>query len=444
MPVAILSRINAKLEKRLPEKRIFLRSEEGVRYFRLSPLSQVGLVASGALLIGWAIYATAILAVDAIGANGLREQISRQKALYEARLSELEAERDNFAAEAASARNRFRAALEQLSHQQAALLEAEDRRLELEKGLEAVYALLRKTVRERDAAISRAAALEEDISREDMANAAERAASLEKAALILSDTLENTASQRDKALLAAAEARKRAEELRHRIRLLREKNARIFSRLEDALTVSVLPIRKMFEKAGIPADKLIEDVRRGYSGTGGPLNPIAASTKGRVDDPDLRRAEKILSEIDQVNLYRLAATAVPLGLPVRSAFRVTSPYGMRKHPIKKTYSMHEGIDMAAPYGTPIYATGDGTVIKAGWMNGYGKVVVIRHALGYETRYAHLSRIRVKKGQKVSRGDRIGDMGSTGRSTGSHVHYEVRRSNNPTNPSKFIRAAEDVF
>ncbi len=444
MPAAILSRINAKLEGRLPEKRVFLRSDEGVRYFRLTPLTQIGLAASALALVGWGIWSAAVLSISAIDASGLREQIARQKSLYEARLSELEAERDRFAAEAASARNRFRTALAQLSAQQTALIEAEDRRYELEKGLDAVHQLLRKAVRARDEARARLASLEAaDRARDDKALAA-RLDEARGALVILSDNLDLVARERDGALVAAASATSRAEELRHRIRLLREKNRRIFSRLEDALTVSVLPIRKMFEKAGIPAEKLIEDVRRGYSGLGGPLGPVVASSKGAIDDPDMRRAERILAEIDKVNLYRIAATAVPLGLPVRRAFRVTSRYGMRKHPVSGKRRMHEGIDMAAPYGTPVVATGDGIVTYAGWMTGYGKVVEIRHALGYRTRYAHLSRIRVKKGQRVSRGERIGDMGSTGRSTGSHVHYEVRAGKRPTNPSKYIRAAEDVF
>ncbi len=106
--------------------------------------------------------------------------------------------------------------------------------------------------------------------------------------------------------------------------------------------------------------------------------------------------------------------------------------------------MHEGIDMAGSTGSPVYSTGDGTVVHAGWENGYGNLVRIRHAFGLETRYGHLSKIRVSVGQKVSRGDRIGDMGNTGRSTGPHLHYEVRTNGNAVNPMTFIKAANNVF
>jgi len=84
------------------------------------------------------------------------------------------------------------------------------------------------------------------------------------------------------------------------------------------------------------------------------------------------------------------------------------------------------------------------VIHAGWQSGYGQLVSIRHEFGIETRYGHMSKIRVTKGQKVSRGDRIGDMGSTGRSTGTHLHYEIRIGARAINPMNFIKAARDVF
>ncbi|MFT6913529.1 MAG: murein DD-endopeptidase MepM/ murein hydrolase activator NlpD, partial [Paracoccaceae bacterium] len=101
-------------------------------------------------------------------------------------------------------------------------------------------------------------------------------------------------------------------------------------------------------------------------------------------------------------------------------------------------------DFAGPTGTPIYATADGVVTHAGWQSAYGRLVKIKHAFGIETRYAHQSRIRVKVGDRVSRGDRIGDMGNSGRSTGTHLHYEVRVGGKPVNPMIYIKAARDVF
>ena len=106
--------------------------------------------------------------------------------------------------------------------------------------------------------------------------------------------------------------------------------------------------------------------------------------------------------------------------------------------------MHKGVDFAAPLGTDLHATADGIVKKAGWQSGYGRLVIIQHDFGIETRYAHLSNIRVKQGQRVSRGDHIGDMGASGRVTGVHLHYEVRVDGKAVNPMTYIKAAQDVF
>ncbi len=123
--------------------------------------------------------------------------------------------------------------------------------------------------------------------------------------------------------------------------------------------------------------------------------------------------------------------------------RVTSPYGRRIHPLFGIEHFHTGIDIANDIGTKIYATADGVVKYTGWMEGYGKAVVIEHKFGYKTVYAHLSVIKVKQGQKVSRGDVIGLMGNTGTTTGPHLHYEVWKDGKLCNPIKFVNI-EDFF
>lgn len=113
-----------------------------------------------------------------------------------------------------------------------------------------------------------------------------------------------------------------------------------------------------------------------------------------------------------------------------------SGYGMRIDPIYKTAKFHEGMDFSANIGTPIYATGNGTVTKAGWQSGYGKVVIINHGYGYETLYAHMNDIDVRVGQKVIRGEVIGKVGNTGKSTGPHLHYEVHVKGKVVNPVNY--------
>lgn len=116
--------------------------------------------------------------------------------------------------------------------------------------------------------------------------------------------------------------------------------------------------------------------------------------------------------------------------------KMASGYGRRTDPIYGTIKMHEGMDFACDVGTPVYATGDGTVVSAKWHTGYGNVIEINHGFGYTTRYAHMSGFKVKSGQSVKRGDLIGYSGNTGKSTGPHLHYEVRLRGVPQNPVNY--------
>lgn len=136
-----------------------------------------------------------------------------------------------------------------------------------------------------------------------------------------------------------------------------------------------------------------------------------------------------------LNDQRSLLAAKPEGWPTKGW--MTSSFGMRKSPFTGQRKMHEGLDIAARTGTPIYATADGIVSQSETAPGYGKLVVIEHGYGYKTYYAHNSKLLVKVGQRVKRGDKIAAVGNTGSSTGSHVHYEVRRNGVPLNPRNFL-------
>lgn len=148
-----------------------------------------------------------------------------------------------------------------------------------------------------------------------------------------------------------------------------------------------------------------------------------------------------IEEIDNnVSNQRLAYRAIPNLLPCVG--EVASNFGMRIHPFTKTFEPHEGIDIAGSFGSPIYAAADGVVVETDWIGNYGRLVVIEHNFRYETRYAHLSKILVYRGQRVTRGQKIGLMGDTGRATCTHLHYEVRRRNVALNPVPFL--SQDVY
>jgi murein DD-endopeptidase MepM/ murein hydrolase activator NlpD len=130
--------------------------------------------------------------------------------------------------------------------------------------------------------------------------------------------------------------------------------------------------------------------------------------------------------------------AIPAILPVKleDLTRMASGFSMRMHPILKYKKFHKGMDFTAPIGTPIYASGNGKIVRANRSATYGKVVYIDHGYGYKTIYAHMSKIKARKGQKVKRGDLIGYVGNTGRSVSAHLHYEVHKNNRALNPINF--------
>ncbi|MEY4779950.1 MAG: hypothetical protein RLZZ607_1263 [Pseudomonadota bacterium] len=446
MLLRLSHRIETALEPWLPEQRLFLKSDATTRFVRLRPLTQAISLAVGGLAVGWFLLASAILLMDFINAGSSRDQIQRQTGLFEQRLNDLSTDRDLRVAEAAGAQERFNLALSQVSAMQERLLVSETRLRELETGIDVIQSTLRRTIHERDEA--RAMIAEAKAARTEQAGAApteaERAQDVATTLALMANALTETAKDRDaeSARVTAEEAKTAAVALQKQ--QLESRNAIIFGKLEDALTISVEPLNKMFTSVGLNPDDLIATVRSGYSGQGGPLAPISFSSMGLSNSPDEPRINAILQDLDTLNLYRIAAFKVPLGVPLQSRFRLTSGFGGRNDPINGSARMHEGQDLAGDYGTSIFATADGTVTYAGWEGGYGRLIKIRHIFGIETRYGHLSQIDVKVGQKISRGEKIGDMGNSGRSTGTHLHYEVRLSGKPVNPMTFIKAARDVF
>ena len=433
-----MTRVHAALERHFPERRLFLRSDTETRFIRLRSETQLVAWTGGTLLLAWTIIATAILLMDSIGAGNFRAQAQRDKMIYEDRLNALSGERDLRLAESAAAQERFSSALAQISIMQTELLNSEDKRREMETGLDVVQATLRRTMLERETARDQMASLIAQAGGTGTDLIGALGDPMTGTVDILADALAETADERDQIAEDAAFAIQEALDLEAQMRQMEDRNDAIFRQLEEAMLVSVEPLDGMFRAAGLDPDDIISEVRRGYSGTGGPLTPLQFSAMGGEPDADGLRANSILESMDRINMYRIAAERLPFAMPVTDSFRFTSPFGMRWG------RLHAGTDFAAPIGTAVYATADGVVIEAGWSSGYGRLIKIQHEFGIETRFGHLNAIRVEVGQRVSRGDRIGDMGNSGRSTGPHLHYEVRVGGEPVNPMIYIRAGNDVL
>ncbi|MGZ8354916.1 MAG: M23 family metallopeptidase [Allosphingosinicella sp.] len=175
------------------------------------------------------------------------------------------------------------------------------------------------------------------------------------------------------------------------------------------------------------------DPRRLQTGTGGPFEPVETV---RAADPAFKALFNSWTRLDRLEQ---GTVAIPSTEPVRGT-SFTSGYGVRSDPFRGRAAMHAGIDLAGPIGTPIYATADALVGRSEYnRGGYGNLVELEHGHGIQTRYGHLSKSMVSAGQRVKRGDVIGLMGSTGRSTGSHLHYEVRIDGKAVNPIPFLQS-----
>jgi murein DD-endopeptidase MepM/ murein hydrolase activator NlpD len=168
---------------------------------------------------------------------------------------------------------------------------------------------------------------------------------------------------------------------------------------------------------------------------GGPYIPIETS---KLSSKEIQ----VFEQLDKMDTLERVVEKLPLAIPMRQ-FKYTSGFGSRYDPFTGRLARHMGIDFSGPSGAPVYATQDGRVATSGWKGSYGNTIDLEHALGVSTRYGHLSRIMVNKGDKIKKGQLIGIQGSTGRSTGPHLHYEVRYDDNPLNPKNFIKAGQNV-
>lgn len=177
--------------------------------------------------------------------------------------------------------------------------------------------------------------------------------------------------------------------------------------------------------------------REAREGMGGPFEALAGA-----DDID-PRFERLGLSLARMAVLERALDGIPSVVPA-SVRSITSGFGYRRDPFNGRAAMHSGIDFKGGIGSPIFAAADGRVTFAGWRGGYGKAVEVTHANGMMTRYAHLSRIDVKPGQMVAAGATLGGLGSTGRSTGPHLHFEVRINDRAVNPRPFLETAPDVL
>ncbi len=218
-----------------------------------------------------------------------------------------------------------------------------------------------------------------------------------------------------------------------------QRMVKLLNELTDNIAVATSGIEDVLNRVDVSPEKIQNELRALYRNQ----NQFFAddlkmeTLRSMSNSPVSNTAKNLETSLADLNVLNMGYLSLPFGDPLKGKVRKTSGYGMRNHPITGKWAMHNGVDFGSKQGTPVYATGNGVVEYVGYKGGYGKTIIIEHISGLRTIYAHLSKINVKNGEVVTSKNIIGAVGSTGLSTGPHLHYEIRRNNKAINPLIFM-------
>jgi murein DD-endopeptidase MepM/ murein hydrolase activator NlpD len=391
-----------------PDRQIYHRSDGQVRYFEIKTEYQLGALLAATVLTGWLCFATVSVAFQGHRiASRMAEvetiRLEANRMVNEARASELAA--TNFLD--AQMREFDRTAVE----------------------FQARHETLRQLI---------------DLAEQMEGSSLSSSPALGEGRILMAATPADPSQReaRDAITLTAYDP----DDPEARIEALIAQQDAVLSEAEDASEARLENLRAVLRLTGLRLDDVLEEGRG--SETGGPFLAMAeagpfARAAMNPNDAFSSRIARIAARMVEAEELEAAVLSLPLGEPVGVAFRETSPFGYRIDPFTGRPAFHSGQDFVAYPRAPIVSTGPGRVIYAGWRSGYGRTVEIDHGYGFVTRYGHMTSIDVRRGDQVERGQRIGAMGSTGRSTATHLHYEVIFRNDQTDPERFLRAGQYV-
>jgi len=232
--------------------------------------------------------------------------------------------------------------------------------------------------------------------------------------------------------------------LRFNIDRIEQQQQAIAEKMIEHISTKIDYVENTLKKSGIKSGKLIELAKNRPSlsfAMGGPF--ILYSENNAIDLTDNEPFANLYTHYNRLIDLESAVQHIPVGKPLKKYY-ISSGYGIRKDPFKKKWATHHGLDMAGWWKTPIYASANGIITKARWNGAYGNFIEIDHGNGFRSRYGHLSKIEVKKGDHVVMAQEIGRMGTTGRSTSPHLHYEIWFNGKPINPMKIFKASNNVL
>lgn len=409
MITRLASGASAFVRRVFPERQIYHRAEGQVHYISLSTRAQLLAATASAVVMGWTAYATASVFLRGHLLSAQSHEAARIKARYEHWLAEARAREASALALLQSRTTDFEEAAREFERRHQTLVDL----LEHATGGETPGRGLRLASADGDDAI------------------------------LMSAAVENPTPRRSRLAIETAAAATTGDP-GDRFTQIRVDQDRQLSIAEEAAQDRVENLRAVLRLTGLSAEQVLEE---GANGVGGPFVSVseddAFAAALDLEDDFSRRVARVAARVAEAERLERAINAAPLGEPIGDAYRLTSDFGRRIDPITGRPGEHHGLDLAAYHLAPITAAAPGRVSYVGWRGGYGNVVEIDHGHGFKTRYGHLQRATVRRGDTVAFGERVGQMGSSGRSTADHTHYEVWFNGKVKDPADFLRAGNYV-
>lgn len=227
-----------------------------------------------------------------------------------------------------------------------------------------------------------------------------------------------------------------------RLENMSKRQMQLVDHLLEKTNIQFTNVQATLAPTNLSAEDLLSHFDGDTAAMGGPYLP-AQGFQPIFSASDHKPFAELIVASQRLEMVTMVLDSFPVGVPAEKYY-VSSKFGRRRDPLKKTWARHPGLDLAGWPGTAIYATAPGKVVHAGWFGPYGRMVEIEHGNGFKTRYGHMRKLRVKKGEEVTVGTRVGDMGKTGRVTGTHLHYEIWFDEKVRDPAPFMKAANDVL
>ena len=422
----------ASLVVRATEPREFMmRSRGQVVFIRLSRLAQVAcLMLALAVLSGFGYIAANYVKSEVVIASKDRQLawLTKRSVSLSARVESM----SDDVSVAAGTIERSQQSLVGLLSQNKALLRDVAR---LQERLRDSDSRRAKQIRRQAQLHERLEALEREV-----ASAREKKSTLASALESTKAALAEAVAERASIENARKSMKSRVASLQRSITEAQENQLSTLSRITDYTANDIRRMRRLVRATGLDPDRLLRGVDPGLFGTGGPFIPASTSNDEGADDEPIETLGRNLLQWEGL---QKVIRQLPMISPV-DHYQLASRFGRRRDPMNNRPATHEGLDLAALNRTPIYAPAPGKVVFSGWKGRYGRFIEIDHGNGVRTRYGHLRRFYVKRGQEVPFRHKIGQVGSSGRSTGPHVHYEVLINGKAVDPMKFIKAGQHVF